>query len=75
MRPEAGERPGPVAESAEPRGPAPGTAEWHGPAVVLPLWRRWEGGEERRNADRPGVLRGHPGPVVSDQPEAAPDEA
>ncbi|MFH9352509.1 hypothetical protein [Kitasatospora sp. NPDC017646] len=61
-------------EAAEARGPAPGSAEW-GPVAVLPLWRRDERGEECRDADRPGVLRGHPGPVASDRPEAAPDEA
>ncbi|MEV7188912.1 hypothetical protein [Kitasatospora sp. NPDC093102] len=32
------------------------------PVAVLPLWRRAEA-EDHRNADRPGVLRGHPGPV------------
>ncbi|MFI9365056.1 hypothetical protein ACIG5E_29000 [Kitasatospora sp. NPDC053057] len=50
----------------------PEAAEPRGPVAVLPLWRR---GEECRDADRPGVLRGHPGPVASDQPEAVPDEA
>ncbi|MBD0670799.1 hypothetical protein [Streptomyces sp. CBMA156] len=34
------------------------------PVAVLPLWRRGEAGE-RRTADRPGVLRGHPGPVTA----------
>ncbi|MFF2145565.1 hypothetical protein [Kitasatospora sp. NPDC058190] len=42
------------------------------PVVVLPLWRR---AEQREDADRPGVLRGHPGPVASDQLEAAPKES
>jgi hypothetical protein len=41
------------------------------PVVVLPLWRRVEQCED---ADRPGVLRGHPGPMASDQLEAAPEE-
>ncbi|MGW2377448.1 hypothetical protein [Kitasatospora sp. NPDC001683] len=48
------------------------------PVAVLPLWRRGEGrGEEHRDVDvdRPGVLRGHPGPVASGQPQAMPDEA
>ncbi|MEU1285437.1 hypothetical protein [Kitasatospora sp. NPDC005856] len=39
------------------------------PVAVLPLWRRGEAGTswnaDDRNADRPGVLRGHPGPVVA----------
>ncbi|MFF4380781.1 hypothetical protein [Kitasatospora sp. NPDC001547] len=34
------------------------------PVPVLPLWRRAEA-EGSRDADRPGVLRGHPGPVVA----------
>ncbi|MFF2615529.1 hypothetical protein [Kitasatospora sp. NPDC058046] len=34
------------------------------PVEVLPLWRRGEAGQDR-NADRPGVLRGHPGPVAA----------
>ncbi|MFD5466675.1 hypothetical protein ACFWIQ_28155 [Kitasatospora sp. NPDC127059] len=48
-------------------------AEPGDPVAVLPLWRR---GAEHQDADRPGVLRGHTGPVVSpsDQPAAAPDE-
>ncbi|MFD4656735.1 hypothetical protein ACFWP2_14045 [Kitasatospora sp. NPDC058444] len=33
------------------------------PVAVLPLWRRDEAGPGR-HADRPGVLRGHPGPVA-----------
>ncbi|MFE3878941.1 hypothetical protein ACFXPX_31645 [Kitasatospora sp. NPDC059146] len=47
----------------------PEAAEPRGPMAVLPLWRR---AEEYRDANRPGVLRGHPGPVASDQPEPAP---
>ncbi|MFE3506095.1 hypothetical protein [Kitasatospora sp. NPDC059160] len=47
----------------------PEAAEPRGPVAVLPLWRR---AEEYRDANRPGVLRGHPGPVASDQPEPAP---
>ncbi|WP_316525776.1 hypothetical protein [Kitasatospora brasiliensis] len=46
-------------ECAEPR-----------PVAVLPLWRRGEAGQER-NADRPGVLRGHPGPVPAGQAREA----
>ncbi|MET8542993.1 hypothetical protein ABZW03_20425 [Kitasatospora sp. NPDC004799] len=34
------------------------------PVPVLPLWRRGEA-EGYRDADRPGVLRGHPGPVTA----------
>ncbi|MFD9692495.1 hypothetical protein ACFWXO_42810 [Kitasatospora sp. NPDC059088] len=47
----------------------PEAAEPRGPVAVLPLWRR---AEECRDANRPGVLRGHPGPVASDQPESEP---
>ncbi|MFJ9443404.1 hypothetical protein ACIRRH_16250 [Kitasatospora sp. NPDC101235] len=36
------------------------------PVAVLPLWRRAEA-EGHRNADRSGVLRGHPGPVADGQ--------
>ncbi|MEV7598434.1 hypothetical protein AB0O91_13750 [Kitasatospora sp. NPDC089797] len=39
--------------------------------VVVPLWRRTGQGVD---ADRPGVLRGHPGPVASERPESAPEE-
>ncbi|MFB7907056.1 hypothetical protein ACFC1T_11545 [Kitasatospora sp. NPDC056076] len=48
----------------------PEAAEPRGPVAVLPLWRR---AEEYRDANRPGVLRGHPGPVASDQPEPEPE--
>ncbi|MFJ9843196.1 hypothetical protein ACIRYZ_22515 [Kitasatospora sp. NPDC101155] len=41
------------------------------PVVVLPLWRMVE---QREDADRPGVLRGHPGPVPSDRLEAVPEK-
>lgn len=34
------------------------------PVVVLPLWRR---GEAYGPADRPGVPRGHSGPVAVDR--------
>ncbi|MFE7633188.1 hypothetical protein ACFU7Z_04140 [Kitasatospora sp. NPDC057518] len=34
------------------------------PVEVLPLWRRGEAGQDR-SADRPGVLRGHPGPMAA----------
>ncbi|MEU9041684.1 MULTISPECIES: hypothetical protein [unclassified Kitasatospora] len=42
------------------------------PVAVVPLWRRGEGergseGVEYGNADRPGVPRGHSGPVGADQ--------
>ncbi|MFJ7909108.1 hypothetical protein [Kitasatospora sp. NPDC096204] len=40
------------------------------PVAVLPLWRRGEAGQGR-NADRPGVLRGHPGPVAAGQEREA----
>ncbi|RKT08905.1 hypothetical protein BX285_7276 [Streptomyces sp. 1114.5] len=43
----------------------PEVAGWR-PVAVLPLWRRGEH-EERENADRPGVLRGHSGPAEVDQ--------
>ncbi|MER7578618.1 hypothetical protein [Kitasatospora sp. NPDC097691] len=51
----------------------PELAEWR-PVAVVPLWRRGEGeGEraERERVDRPGVLRGHPGPEPVDQEGAA----
>ncbi|MFJ3216395.1 hypothetical protein ACIPLC_10795 [Kitasatospora sp. NPDC086801] len=41
----------------------PDGPEWR-PVVVLPLWRR---GEVYGAADRPGVSRGHSGPVAVDQ--------
>ncbi|WP_188304035.1 hypothetical protein [Streptomyces sp. CBMA123] len=49
----------------------PEVVEPPGPVAVLPLWRR---GPERHDAHRPGVLRGHPGPVAPDQPQAGSDE-
>ncbi|MFF2545634.1 hypothetical protein ACFVUY_24085 [Kitasatospora sp. NPDC058063] len=48
------------AEPPECAGPGPVAVL---PVAVLPLWRRGEAGREW-NADRPGVLRGHPGPVA-----------
>ncbi|MEV7773617.1 hypothetical protein [Kitasatospora sp. NPDC086791] len=49
----------------------PELAEWR-PVAVVPLWRRGEGERpERGGADRPGVLRGHSGPVTVDQERAA----
>lgn len=36
------------------------------PVTVLPLWRRGEDGPDR-GADRPGVPRGHSGPVAAGQ--------
>ncbi|MER7767338.1 hypothetical protein [Kitasatospora sp. NPDC096140] len=51
----------------------PELAEWR-PVAVVPLWRRGEGGgerAEREGVDRPGVLRGHPGPTSVDQEGAA----
>ncbi|MFF2076789.1 hypothetical protein ACFVXG_18760 [Kitasatospora sp. NPDC058162] len=48
----------------------PEAAEPRGPVVVLPLWRR---AEKYRDADRPGVLRGHPGPVASDRDRQEPE--
>ncbi|MFJ4184624.1 hypothetical protein [Kitasatospora sp. NPDC089509] len=39
--------------------------------VVVPLWRR---AEQVADADRPGVLRGHPGPVAFDQPALTPEQ-
>ncbi|MFJ9774545.1 hypothetical protein ACIRVF_25450 [Kitasatospora sp. NPDC101157] len=62
-------------EAAEPRGPVPGADGARGPVAVLPLWRRGEDAEEGREADRPGVPRGHPGPAASGQPGAVPDGA
>ncbi|MER7667062.1 hypothetical protein ABTY61_01190 [Kitasatospora sp. NPDC096128] len=48
----------------------PEAAGPRGPVMVLPLWRRGEG---RRDADRPGVLRGHPGPVASERDRQEPE--
>lgn len=47
------------------------------PVTVVPLWRRGEGERvEHAGADRPGVLRGHSGPVAVDQrPVAGPGAA
>ncbi|WP_030060450.1 hypothetical protein [Streptomyces novaecaesareae] len=46
----------------------PEVAGWR-PVAVVPLWRRGEREEqgEQGNADRPGVLRGQPGPAAVDQ--------
>ncbi|MFF7988853.1 hypothetical protein ACFZDG_03535 [Kitasatospora xanthocidica] len=42
----------------------PELVEWR-PVAVVPLWRRGEAQEyqEYQDVERPGVLRGHPGPV------------
>ncbi|GAB7186926.1 hypothetical protein ATKI12_6757 [Kitasatospora sp. Ki12] len=43
----------------------PELVEWR-PVAVVPLWRRGEA-REYPDVERPGVLRGHPGPVPVDQ--------